>query len=433
MCVVAYPFKYFVPRRAIIISFTLQVIVYAVGLVGIGYPIMDFLFFGTGSYGDLTDGLVLTPIYYSPELAAIPTFSQPNSPTTILLYRIFRTVFPSLNVTNVNLINWSLVMFLVFIVALISIYLLFKLSGSISIAILLGMSFPMLFSFGRANPDMFCFILLCSYLISIKNKSYKYAVILVALMGAFKLPFFIFSLLLILANKIKHWLLSLVLCGVFFYAPLSFFPYGFRDQMNSINAVASHYHRDYVLGEGGSLFNNSLFGFLKLTFYLSGVNIQDSGLLQVESNNLLVRIHLVIVFLALAGVAILLMLKRDALLTNFNKSRDDQIILFSTLLAGLAILLPFVSSEYRITMLLPSFALTFKSKTLDKNYLLLNSLLMALILLPKSFVQFTFQEPFLARHLLDSLVNPILICFVCILSVSQLVKVESPNRKRTFK
>lgn len=423
--------RYLSPRVAIFASFIIQIIFYVISLFGIGYPLIDFLFLGTGAYGDLVDGLVLTPIYYAPELANMPTFSQPNSPTTILFYRFLRAIFPSLSVTNGNLINWSMVILIIFVVALVSIYLLFKLSRSLMVAILLGTSFPMLFSFGRANPDMFCFVLLCSYLLAVKKRNYRYATILVALMGAIKLPFLIFSLLLVQASKVKLWLFSLILCGFFFYAPLTFFPYGFRDQVKSVSAVASHYHRDYALGEGGSLFNNSLFGLLKLTFYLLGINTQNDGLTQVESNNLLVRIHLIIVSLTLSGVLILLILKRETLQKNFKKSRDDQVLLLSSILGSLAILLPFVSSAYRLTILLPTFALTFNSKTLGKEFLKTNSLLIALILLPKSIIQFTFQETFLARHLLDSIVNPFLIVLICVLSILQLIKGENRESKRT--
>lgn len=87
----------------ILLFFVLQTALFAIGEIGVGYPIFHFLFLGTAKFADFIDGLVLTPSYFSSVLAENETFSQPQGPPVLVFYDFWRSVNHDLAVTDSKL------------------------------------------------------------------------------------------------------------------------------------------------------------------------------------------------------------------------------------------------------------------------------------------------------------------------------------------
>lgn len=395
-------------------------------LLGVGYPLIEFLFTGRGAFGDLVDGLILTPIYYHPDLGQDLTFSQPNSPTTVLLYTIFRFFAPSLAATNWLTVNWNSIFLLLTSFLLIIAFLVRKISDTRLTSILLVFSYPMLFLFGRANPDIYCLIFFIMFIMSFEKEKYVLCALLIAIIGAIKLPFFFLSLVFIFVKKIKVFVSSVVLLPIFFYSPLLLFGYPFFSQITSISNVAKNYHRDYVLGEAGSMFNNSLFGLLKIINYIfmQKKDLTAGDLLIV--NERLVELHNFLVILTLLAFAIFVM-KLEVLKSNEKLDRN-QLLRVILILISLSILLPYVSAEYRLSLLVPPIAVLIRRKEFDT----VSAVLVGFLFLPKSLYVIGFENEFMGTHFLSSVVNPVIL-IVLIVHQARLVWISKPKAIRQVK
>ncbi len=413
-------------EKYLIASQSVQIFFYVMSLLGIGYPLVQFLLTGRGAFGDLVDGLILTPIYYAPELAQNTTFSQPNSPLTILFYRLVRIIWPSLVTTNWLEVDWTSVFQFLALMLVFTFILLKKVSGSFLTTFLLMFSYPMWFLYGRANPDIYCLILFTAYILSLNSRRFFLSAIIIALMGAVKLPFFFVSISLILVRKFKYFIFSLILLPIFFYGPLIFFGYPFWDQVKSVAKVAEHYHRDYVLGEAGSMFNNSLYGLLKITKYafFSPDTLTAQALL--ASNEYLVRVHNIIVIIILL-LLFVFVFKLNSVLPQRHFSQVD-LARLTIILVSFSILLPYISAEYRLALFLPLIGVLIRTKAFDTH----SALLFAMLLIPKSFYTFQFGSEVFGVHFLSSALNPILIIVIVLVQMHILIT-ESRDNKESSK
>jgi hypothetical protein len=414
-------------EQILISSLSLQIVLYIASLLGVGYPLIEFLFTGRGAYGDFIDGLILTPIYYHPDLGQDGSFSQPNAPMTILLYRALRFFFPSLAVTNWASVNWVPVLTLLIFFLIIIVLLLRKVSVSTVTSIVLTFSYPMLFLFGRANPDIFCLILFLAFILSFNSKKFFLCAIIIAIIGSIKLPFFFISLSFIFVKKLNVFIGSVILLPIFFFLPLVWFEHPFLSQVNSLQRVAQNYHRDYVLGEAGSMFNNSFYGLLKIINYTLIDNKSPNAGELLIINESIVQLHNFMVVLVLA-IFVFMVKKLEIVNTNKNLSRD-QLLRLILILTSLSILLPYISADYRLTFLLPPIAALLADRKLDT----VSAILVGLLFLPKSFYSFEFNSQFMGTHFFSSALNPIILSFIVITQFRVLMTMKNNSTPLGFK
>jgi hypothetical protein len=391
--------------------FITQFALLMLGEFDVGYPILHFLFIGNAKFADFIDGLVLTPAYFSNILASMDTFSQPQGPPVLVFYDFWRSLTPDLAVPDSKLIKIHQIVLILLLMTLLFVWVLSKVSKSSHFAILLALSYPYLFLFGRGNPDLICAILLALAIWAIQKSRFPISAILMGLMGAFKVPYLLFAVVFIPIKRIKMLILTGFSFLVFFFGSLLTRPYGMTEQLKTFQIITERYFRDYAVGDGGHLFNTSMFGLVKGFAYLFPSQ-EFQNIAQLYSyNKALLNAYYALIFGVLL-VVLFLYRRRSGGFSIPPVNSLPEILFASTLIL---ILLPQVSAEYRLAMLLPSLAwlLGSNSKILTPKFLVL----VAILFIPKYFVHFQFEDGFRGQFALGTLVNPILLLIILLNTV----------------
>jgi hypothetical protein len=407
---------------ALLLFFVLQTALFAIGELGVGYPIFKFLFLGYGKFGDFVDGLVLTPAYFSSLLADMETFSQPQGPPVLVFYDFWRSITPDLAVTDSNLIKIYQVFLILILLALIFLWVLNKISNSIKYSIFLIFTYPFLFLFGRGNPDLICVILLGLAIWALQKSRFTSSAVLIGLMGAFKIPYLALAILFIPARRVKMLIYTSLSFVFFFFGSLLTRPYGMLEQLKTFQIITERYFRDYALGDGGHLFNTSVFGLTKTLGYL--LTKQDFKTIEqlLDFNSALLILYYGIVVLILVAIGFYYSWHAGAL-TLPNEKLLPEVLFAATLIL---IALPQVSADYRLALLLPPLAwmIGSNSKLISPKLLIISSILF----LPKHFIQFDHNDLLRGTSTLNSIANPIIL-LIMLFQTLKFLGIESKKAK----
>lgn len=404
---------------ALLISFLTTVSLFLIGyFLNIGYDIVTFLYIGKGKFDDFINGVVQAHAYFSPELLNIEGFGQVASPITIAYYGLFQPFVYSMS-------RVYLVLALLFIIYA---FILFKILESYKVTALLLISYPILYLFGRGNPDILAGIVLATICLkfALENKKNrvkseldvsKSTLILFGILGAIKFPYLLFGIVFvilpILNRKMEQALRRSVIffgsCILAFVLPLLFKPWPVVTQVKVFKGIVDQYNFDYVIGDAGLLHNSSLFGTLKFIFYFYSerniLNVQEARQLSGE----ILSVYYILIFVLILSLLISFLPKIKG---RFEWKFSSELLLFA---AGFIIITAPVSADYRLALFIPPLALMIREGNQFLTFQ--NWSFLILLFSPKHFFHkvFDFHEPGVT---LNTLLNgPIIILLLVRISL----------------
>lgn len=376
-------------ESVLFIAFLFTLVGAVIGLLGQGYNFLSFLFIDQGKFDDFINGVVQAKAYFSPELLDLEGFSQVAAPLTIVYYLFWQLFIGSY--TDVYLAITFLYLIYVF-----SLHLLIKKRKA---WILLSLSYPLWYLFGRGNPDILAGIVLI-YAIWMLDKNKPVSYLLFGALASIKFPYAIFGAVAIFIDFTKvGWrksFKSLFIFSIslitFFFVPFKLRPWPISTQVDVFFAIVRQYYSDYVIGDAGLLHNSSLFGFIKSFYYLFfGGKIKSIENAREISTSLA---NLYTYILVLIGLLLFFRLFNFKLINLKSRIIDivaPELFLLATFVVIFA---PQVSADYRLALLIPTLAYLIN---INSEFLRLNSVkvLLFLLLIPKHFIywRFSFHDP----------------------------------------
>lgn len=241
-------------NTVIFITCLVNILLFTLGVNGIGNDIWGFLT-GNGKFGDFNIDIIFD---------VVKTHPRPNDSGQFPAFDIIYTKF-------FDPYKYLLLASNILIGVCIPLYLIYKLSSEkyilgLYVVIIIITSYPFLFAFYRANPilgstlwctfGVFCFL-------DNKNRRSIFSITLASLIhptaGIFCLIF--------IRDGLKNFLLSLFL--IIFSQLLCYYLINYDLVSTLYNQFSSleRYKTDYVFGNYGDLYNNSLFILAKIIFY----------------------------------------------------------------------------------------------------------------------------------------------------------------------
>jgi len=405
---------------------------YLIGLQGRGYNVIKFL--EADKFSDFIATISIAQFYYSPVLATpeLVGFSQPIGPPLIHYYLTLKEIFPSLFAARfVDVPKTPIALYLAALTLFLFI-LVFKIFQNFTVALLVFFSYPVLFVFFRGNPDIFLCVLFALFILANFHNKSIISIVLLSLMIAIKAPLAIFLVIYVLQGKWLRLFQGFCFSIIFFIGGLILQPYNLFTQISNFKLVTSHYIRDYVLGDGGTLFNNSYFGLIKSSAYLFRGGEVLNAYEREQMNNFIIATYP----LALTILFTLLLL---VLFFDFKQKKFLFISRFQILvktdwtayvfpLTILYILIPNVSAVYRLIFLIPAYGLLFRTKNdliTNRNF----NILFGLLMIPKEFLFIQDKLQILGNFTISSIINPLLLICLLFLSVYSIITRERLKNK----
>lgn len=385
------------------VSLIIQLLFYSVSHFIGGNKIFDFMFIGNAKFDDLKVGIALNEYYFAPQLLEIKGFSSVASPPMIFMWDIYELFVKTDSAALLSI----LVTYLILVVSI------WTLTRNYVVTFFLITMHPILFVFARGNPDMWVIILTCiAGFFIIRWKSIPLAIIF-GLMGALKFPYILFGLIFLLRKDMKSLLIQALTTTLVFLLPLNNRPWGTFTQLKVFNGIVPNYFQDYVIGDGGSLYNVSLFGLEKSLAYL----LVGTKLNSFEYASQLARKVVTVNLLSIAVLTLVLLLiplfshmrARNSFIerNQIPPAKQDLNLVFFFLLVTIECVYPQISAEYRLAQMVILVALLYKvrSQFLEVR---INVILLVAIFLPKHFFQIIFSG-IGTTVTLSSFLTPILI------------------------
>jgi hypothetical protein len=411
---------------------TATFILYLVGLQGRGYNIIKFL--EADKFTDFIATITIAEYYYSPILATpqFVGFSQPIGPPLIHYYLTLQELFPSLLAARFQDVSKTPIALYLVALTLFLFFLVFKIFQNFTVAFLVFFSYPVLFVFFRGNPDIFLCVLFTLFILtSVQNKSII-PIILLSLMIAIKAPIAIFLGIYILQRKWLKLFQGFCFSVFFFIGGLILQPYNLLAQISNFKLVTSHYIRDYVLGDGGTLFNTSYFGLLKSSVYLFRRGEVLNAYEREQMNNFLIATYpfaLTILFIFLLLVLFFdFKQKKFLFISRFQVLAKTDWTAYVFPFTILYILIPNVSAVYRLIFLIPAYGLLFRTKNdliTKRNF----NILFGLLMIPKEFLFIEDELQILGNFTISSIINPLLMICLLFLSLYSIIIPEKLKNK----
>ena len=137
------------------------------------------------------------------------------------------------------------------------------------------LAYPFLFCLDRANPEMYEFILLACFVGWYQQGAMLKASAALAVASNFK-PFPLFFLLLYVGER--RWrdlAICLALSAVLLVGALLAFGRDMVANVRDLLLILHHYNEGYVVGDNGLYFGDSLFGMMKVLYYLAAHHHRD--------------------------------------------------------------------------------------------------------------------------------------------------------------
>jgi len=387
--------KYF--KRYLIITIAFSLIVYVSGTLRIGYSILEYLFYGNGAYGDFINPIYAYKSMYSPKiLIDNPSYSEVFSPPVNVMSSLFEIfISRTLDAQIFLLFFW-----------VITLYLINKLVGDWQITLMLGFTFPVLFTFGRGNQDYIIGVLTALLIFNWNSKKlFLISPIILGLIVSIKINYIYFLLPYIFKRKFTLTILTLIYFSVLFITPIYFKDENgtLFEQISVFVNILQNYNSGYAIYGGGSLHNSSFFGletiFLQnyLEVFYGGTEIENFRSILED----LLSLHYFFIFLFLSFITMYIAVFIPNLIKSVNFS---ELFLFCNLIF---ILVSPVSAHYRMmnTVIIVSGLIYLKSKLIEDRIFLA---ILCTLLAPKTFL-FWQNSIDGSYSTLDSIINPILI------------------------
>lgn len=281
------------------------------------------------------------------------------------------------------------------------------------------LTYPFLFAIDRGNCEMYIFITLSLSFFFYYQKKYLISAILLGLAVHFKIYFAVFLLIYFTDKRFRE--IGIVIF-LFFILPyialfidnLLFPAVQFSDSIFSFLKSASSsenwYNTLYVLGDGGAAYCSSLYGGLKGILYFIHPDMPP-GSAPIQH---LFRLYFPVSALC-AGIITVYML-------FFEREAWKKVTLVTLAL----ILLPYVTGDYRLIMLLIPLWMFINSQEQAKNNVLY-AILFGLLLIPKDY--------YIIRSFISIsvIINPILIIIFMILLISEGIKIWAEKNPEKFR
>ncbi len=374
-----------------------SLIVYALGTLGLGYSILEYLFYGVGSYGDFINPIYSYKSMYSPQiLIDNPSYGEVFSPAVNAMSSIFEIfIRRTLDVQIFLLFSW-----------VITFSLIKKLVDDNKITLMLGLTFPVLFTFGRGNQDYMIGIFTALLLLFWNREKLIFiSSIILGLIIAIKINYIYFLIPYIFQRKFQLTSLTLIFFSVFFFIPIYINNENgtLFEQISIFINILQNYNTLYAINGAGSLHNSSLFGLetILIQNYLELVNggIEIEKFRSVLEN--LLSLHYFLALLFLSSITVYIVFFIPNLLKSVNFS---ELFFFCNLIF---ILLSPVSAHYRMmnTVIMVCGLIYFKSKLIEDRIFLV---ILFTLFAPKTFL-FWQNSNDGTYSTLDSIINPILI------------------------
>jgi hypothetical protein len=266
-------------------------------------------------------------------------------------------------------------------------------------SVLIVFSYPILFGFWRGNSDLFIYGLIISFYFCFVKQNVRLSIIYCGLAILFK-PYQVFYLLTFkMSNIYKNayvFILGILAAVILIFIGDKEF---FNSTWRNLGACSTWYTKEYVVGEGGTLHNNSLWGFFKfITYFLIGDIKQVSQVLNHASIYLTWwPLLLVVTFLCSKKYFILFENDKDSFSSSFFH------------LSLLIVILSPISPDYRLFFIVVCTIILLLNKIKDDmlfDYLIIS---MLVVLLPKEFIWFQLHG---ANFTTNGPINFILILFI---------------------
>jgi hypothetical protein len=390
------------------ITLIFQLILYFVSYFVGGNKIFDFMFIRDAKFDDLANGIVQNDYFFSPQLLEIKGFSQVASPPMIFMWDIYRLFVKTDSALLLSLLMTYFILIVLF----------WFLTRNYLVTFFLMTLHPILFVFARGNPDMWVIILTCiAGFFMFRWKPIPLAIVF-GLMGALKFPYLIFGLIFLLRKDMKSLLIQALTTVFVFLLPLNNRPWGTFEQIRVFNGIVANYFQDYVIGDGGTLYNVSLFGLEKSVAYLLMITKLDSVEYASQLSNKVVVVHLfsiVILTLILVLIPFISYLSSHSLVVKQNQVsplKQDLNLVFFFLLVMVVCMYPQISAEYRLAQMVISVGLLYRARSQFLEFRS-NIILLMASFLPKHFFQINYSEIGVVVTL-SSFVTPILIIVLMI-------------------
>ncbi len=380
------------------VNFVGSVAVLLLSHVGLGYPIYSL--YSDSSFSDFTNAIWLSQYFFSNEIISqAPDFSYAMTPAFVPFFKLF------LNSTSVLLWFTAITG-----LSLLIIFLLLSqtVKSQFGWYILISLtSFPVIFCYLRGGADLILTALVATFLLLyLKQRKIASAVIL-GVVIALKPHFAWYAMFFI---RDKNWL------SIFYLATSSVLTTLFSlltnghgkidQQLGVLLTISKNYSNTYNVGDGGLLWDSSLFGLTKSVRYLLGTNPGDFSTL--EGSQLQVSLHYPVII----TISVLLFW------FSFVYKPDNIDLL---LIASCAVvLLPPVSAIYKLTIFLPVVMILLKLNYMREVILIL------VLWIPKSFIWIKFLNG--TEFTLDSIVNPIILFFLLFLAIYRTLRRGSDSR-----
>ena len=325
---------------------------------GLGYPSNTFLFRPENAFGDLKD-------FFGPVLSGDPltAYVSVYPPFSYVLMEPFARIGGNASVAILAAICCTG----------LAIFAWWELSGFkpvdrvALVLVLAGFNFPVLYAIDRANIDVFATLFVAAAIVSLQTRRSFSGAIFVGAAAATKIYPAIFLLLLV---KRREWWPTAAGVGVALILTFSSFAVFSYSPLEGTSALAerlSVYTNAYAVGDEGLRFGSSLYGMLKVFLVPDVVSGQEA------IQNLLTAYT---AFSILVGLVVIVMLVMLPL------AFWEQV----TLLTSACLLLPSVSADYRLVLLVVPLALFLREGTTTRLSLAVTTCF-ALLLVPKPYFQ----------------------------------------------
>jgi len=241
-------------RPIVVVGFAISLLHHvAMGeLLDLGYPYNTFLFRPGDRFMDLYNAIGLSPDPYG-KVAAIrnypPLFYLLMRPFTTIPHGMILPVFFALPLIFFVSYSWHCLSKYRYVL--------------FNIAIFVVCSYPIWFSFDRANHEIYVFMCLAAFVACFAHERYLMCDILLAVALNLK-PFPIIFLALYLARRqYKHALYCLLLTLLIGITSLWLLGGDFWMHLSNLRSSLALYQLGWVVGNEGLYFGNSLYGMLK--------------------------------------------------------------------------------------------------------------------------------------------------------------------------
>jgi hypothetical protein len=412
-----FPGKYSIIAATYMISW----ITIFISLAGVGFPIANYMFNQVGVLDDLENGILLSKAFYNPLLLTLPDFVWIVSPFMNLINYLANSILITANlfecprlyvmaycspstyltvggkpflINDVGVLIWFLGSLIIFS------WLIYRITNNRIHTFLLSTSYPFIYALSRGNPDVLASIIVASLILSILNKRVKLSFFLVGVITAIKIPFGILFVPLIFAfPKLRNLLIFISTTSLGYLVPLivmhtngSIFT-----QLRVFSTLLERYNNEYAYNGAGLMHSTSILSFIKVAFlYIS----HFIGL----SNNLKTYIF-IIFFISAFFISIYTLIRIWPVLMNLRINKNPDLLINCALVSMvLVIILPGVSQDYRLALLIPFLAYLFR-KSEEFNLIFA---FICILLMSKNFLQITFPSNTWGTTV-GALINPIVL------------------------